>query len=97
MADESVVAGHGNVFSLAAARLNEIGNLSVQQAVENAGRLSAMFGVRSAQINPIEASSIETLKQAGAGGNAQTNALASALAAMMANLAHSTPSSSPAK
>lgn len=78
--------------SQSTARLNEIGNLSVQQATENSGRLSAGMGIRMVQTNPIEASSIETLKQAGASGNAQVNALAASLAAMFANLAHATPS-----
>jgi hypothetical protein len=82
-------------FAQSMARLNEIGNLSVQQATENSGRLSAMFGVRAAQSNPIEADAITSLHQAQAGGNANTNALAGALAAILANLAHSTPSSQP--
>lgn len=69
------------------ARLNEVGNLSVQQAVENSGRLSAMFGVRAAQTNPIEAHAIGKLDQSAAGGNAGT----AALAAILANLAHVTP------
>ena len=81
----------GDMLGSSMARLNEIGNLSVQQATENSGRLSAMFGVRAAQTNPIEASSIETLKQAGGPGNQGQNALVGALAAILANLAHGTP------
>lgn len=76
---------------MAAARLNEIGNLSVLQATENSGRLSAMMGIRAAQTNPIEASAIASLKQADAGGNAASNGLAGALSAILANLAHVTP------
>jgi hypothetical protein len=79
------------IFGASMARLNEIGNLSIQQATENSGRLSAMFGVRAAQANPIEASSIADLKQASTPGNQGANALVGALAAILANLAHVTP------
>jgi len=76
-----------------AARLEEIGNLSVQQAVENAGRLSAMFGVRAAQTNPIEAHAIGALNRSAAPGDGQAGSLATALAAMMMNIATRTPTS----
>jgi len=79
------------------ARLNEVGNLSVQQAVENSGRLSGMLGIRAAQTNPIEAHAIGKLDQSANSGNALAASLVSALQAAMANLAHGTPSSSPAK
>lgn len=80
-----------NIFDMAAARLNEIGNLAVTQAVENSGRLSAMMGIRAAQTNPIEATAINTLKQGENSGNAQSNSLGMALAALFANLAHASP------
>lgn len=86
---EAVKKAVSETMSMSAARLNEIGNLSVQQAIENSGRLSSMMGIRAAQTNPIEASSIETLKQAGGSGNAQL----AALAAMISNLANRTPTS----
>ncbi|HLN30496.1 MAG TPA: hypothetical protein VK395_22320 [Gemmataceae bacterium] len=82
------------VFTGAMARLNEIGNLSIQQATENSGRLSAMFGVRAAQSNPVEAASIQTLKAAGQPENAGAGAissLASVLSMALMNLAHVTP------
>ncbi len=83
-----------DIFTASMARLNEVGNMSVQQAVENSGRLSAMFGVRAAQANPIEATAINSLKASEAGGNAQNNAIATALMTLtsaLANLAHVTP------
>ncbi len=64
----------------AMARLNEIGNLSVQQAIENSGRSSAMFGIRAAQTNPIEASAIASLKQADTPANGGAAALVAGLA-----------------
>jgi hypothetical protein len=79
--------GTDELFRLSAARLNEIGNQAISGAQQNSERLSAMFGVRAAQANPIEASSIETLKQAGGTNNGIVTALAMALA----NLAHVTP------
>ena len=75
-------------------RLNEIGNLSIQQATENSGRLSAGMGIRMVQVNPIEATSIASLKQADAGGNAQSNAIAASLMTLvsaLSNLAHVSP------
>lgn len=78
-------------MQLSAVRLNELGNLSVQNAIENGGRLSAMFGVRSAQSNPIEAAAIGSMDRSAAPGNAQASGLAGALAAILANLAHVTP------
>ena len=80
-----------SIATMSAARLNEIGNLSVQNATENSGRLSGMFGVRAAQTNPIEAASIGAMERSAAGGNAQSNGLATALTAIMANLANRTP------
>jgi hypothetical protein len=79
--------------ALSAGRLNEIGNLSVQQAVENAGRLSAMFGVRAAQTNPIEAHAIGALNRSAAPGDSTNTSLAGALAAMLMNIAAQTPKS----
>lgn len=75
------------LYQMSMARLNEIGNQAISGAQQNSERLSAMFGVRAAQANPIEAASIESLKQAGAGGNSAVMALATALM----NLAHGTP------
>ena len=80
-----------SISAMSAARLNEIGNLSIQNAVENAGRLSAMFGVRAAQTNPIEAHAIGALNRSSAPGDAANGGLATALAAMMMNMAASTP------
>lgn len=82
-----------SIAAMSAARLNEIGNLSVQNAVENAGRLSAMFGVRAAQTNPIEAHAIGALNRSAAPGDANNSSLAAALAAMMMNIANKTPNS----
>lgn len=48
---------------MSAARLNEIGNQAIQAAQQNSERLSAMFGMRAAQANPIEAASINSLEQ----------------------------------
>jgi hypothetical protein len=81
------------IAALSAARLNEIGNLSVQSAVENAGRLSAMFGVRAAQTNPIEAHAIGALNRSAAPGDANNASLAGALSAMLLNIANKTPNS----
>lgn len=81
------------IAAMSAARLNEIGNLSVQNAVENAGRLSAMFGVRAAQTNPIEAHAIGALNRSAAPGDANNASLAGALAAMLMNSANKTPNS----
>jgi len=75
----------------AATRLEEIGNLSIQNATENAGRLSAMMGVRAAQTNPIEAHSIGTLNRSASAGDGQASALTAALSAMMMNTANRTP------
>lgn len=75
----------------AADRLDEIGNLSLQQAIENSGRLSAMMGIRAAQANPIEAASISSIKGADNSGNIQAMAMSNALAAIAANLAGGTP------
>lgn len=80
-----------DVMSLSAVRLNELGNLSVQNAIENSGRLSAMFGVRSAQANPVEAAAIGSMNRSAAPGDAQASALAGSLAAILANLASVTP------
>lgn len=89
------VTGTGaDIFSASMARLNEIGNLAVQQAVENSGRLSAGMGVRMVQANPIEASAISSLKASEAPQNAQSNAIAASLMTLvsaLANLAHVTP------
>jgi len=85
--DETMKAAFGQSL----ARLNEVGNLSVQQATENSGRLSGMFGIRAAQTNPIEAHAIGKLDQSAAPLNGLATALASALQAAMANLAHNTP------
>lgn len=77
-----------------AAELGQIGRLALSQATENSGRLSAMFGVRAAQANPIEASAISSLQQAAGPGNAQANATAGMLMTLvsaLANLAHVTP------
>ena len=77
-----------------AAQLRQIGRMSVSQAQENANRLSAMFGVRAAQANPVEATAINSLKASEAGGNAQNNAIAASLMTLvsaLANLAHVTP------
>jgi hypothetical protein len=76
-----------------AARLNEIGNLSVQNAVENAGRLSAMMGVRAAQTNPIEAHAVGALNRSSAPGDATNAGMAGSLAAMLMNIAAQTPKS----
>lgn len=76
---------------MSAARLNEIANLSVQNAVESAGRMSAMFGVRAAQTNPIEAASIGALERSSTPGNALNSGMTSGLAAMMMNTANKTP------
>lgn len=81
------MADTNDLFMLSAARLNEIGNQAISAAQQNSERLSAMMGVRAAQTNPIEAASIETLKQAGGQGNA----LMGTIMAMLANLAHGTP------
>jgi hypothetical protein len=90
-ADPSV----GNVFQMSAARLNEIGNLSVAGAQQNSERLSAMFGVRAAQANPVEASAISSLKASESPQNQGSNALVAALASMFANLARQTPTTNP--
>lgn len=77
-----------------AAQLRQLGRLSLTHAEENANRLSAAFGVRAAQTNPVEAASIATLKASGSGEMAQSNSAAgviAALAAAMMNLAHVTP------
>ncbi len=74
----------GDYSEMAMARLNELGNLSVQQAIENSGRLSAMFGIRAAQTNPIEASAIASLKQADVPANGGAAALVAGLAQIFA-------------
>ena len=76
-----------SLSQMSAARLNEIANLSVQNAVENSGRQSSMFGVRSAQTNPIEAASIGALERSAAPGNSLNSGLATSLAAIMMNAA----------
>ena len=88
----------GNVFQMSAARLNEIGNLAVAGSQQNSERLSAMFGVRAAQANPIEATAINSLKASESGGNAQSNSTAAALMTLvsaLANLARQTPTTNP--
>lgn len=85
------------MFAQSLSRLNEIGNSSVNGSQQNSERLSAMFGVRAAQSNPVEATSIASLKQADAGGNAQSNAVAASLMTLvsaLSNLAHNTPNPS---
>jgi hypothetical protein len=79
---------------MSAVRLNEIANLSVQNATENAGRASAMFGVRAAQTNPIEAHAIGALERSATPGNAANTGLAGSLAAMLMNIANRTPNGS---
>ena len=80
-------------MKLAMARLNEIGNSSILGAQQNSERLSGMFGIRAAQVNPIEAHSIGKLDQAQGGNQAGLMAMITALAAMANNQAHVTPNS----
>lgn len=78
-------------LDLSAARLSELGNLSIQQSIENSGRLSAMFGMRAAQANPIESAAIGSLDRSAANGDALMEALVVALAAIIVNLSNQTP------
>lgn len=82
-----------SLAQMGCARLNEIGNLSIQNATENGGRLSGMFGIRSAQTNPIEAHALGAMTRSSAPGNAANTGLSGSLAAMLMNIANQTPNS----
>lgn len=69
-------------------RVNAVGTNVLNGSQQNSERLSAMFGVRAAQSNPIEASSISTLNNASGANNTALSALIMALM----NQAHGTPS-----
>jgi hypothetical protein len=74
-------------MAAALVRLQETGNLTILEASQNSGRLSSMMGIRAAQSNPIEASSISTLNNASGTNNAALQSLVTALM----NLSHGTP------
>lgn len=83
------------IMQLSATRLNEMGNNGINGSQQNSERISAMFGIRAGQANPVEAASIGALANSSGPGNAQSNALAGALASILANLASVTPTTTP--